>query len=417
MIAPPSPGGVRRASVFDDPQGRAPAVERARPGAAGRPRILFVTPSSPFELSSGTQQRSHFLLRALKRMADVDVVVLAVGNSITTMRSSADSGRVCMATAPERRDLARFAPNPELTRQVEQALGTRLQDYAMVLGRYMWAGTQLAIPRDVPIVVDLDDFKYRYGPGAAWTPKVLLERSRKWLSRRLAVRHLKRFRAAFFASPLEQASMPIDSMFLPNVPLVVPPRVRFESEGQRILFVASLWYRPNRDGADWFVERVWPRIRQRRPDATLRLVGAAAPEVRARWTRHRGVDAPGFAQDLDAEYEQAALVVVPIHSGGGSNIKLLEALAHGRACVATRFCVEPFRDELREGVEIVATDDAEAFSKHCLDLLDDPARRANLARNGHAAVLASFTEARFDAVVAAMIRKVCRDADSSLRVS
>jgi len=129
--------------------------------------------------------------------------------------------------------------------------------------------------------------------------------------------------------------------------------------------------------------------------------------VRERWTRQPGVEAPGFAQDLRAEYEQAALVVVPIHSGGGSNIKLLEALAHGRACVATRFCVEAFGDELRDGVEVFAADDPAAFAQLCLDLLGDAPRRATLARNGHAAVSSSFTQARFDAVVAAMIRKVC----------
>ena len=407
MITPPSQGGIGRKSEFDDALGQAPSLQLARPGAAGRPRILFVTPSSPFELSSGTQQRSHFLLRAMQRVADVDVVVLAVGNSITTTRSSVDSGQVCMATAPERRDLARFAPNPELTRQVEQALGARMQDYAMVLGRYMWAGTQLAIPRDVPIVVDLDDFGYRYGPGAAATPAVMLERSRKWFSRRLATRQLPRFRAAFFASQLEQASVNVDSMLLPNVPLSAPQRPSFESAGERILFVGSLWYRPNRDGADWLVDRVWPLVRKARPNATLKLVGAASPEVRERWTRQPGVEAPGFAQDLRAEYEQAALVVVPIHSGGGSNIKLLEALAHGRACVATRFCVEAFGDELRDGVEVFAADDPAAFAQLCLDLLGDAPRRATLARNGHDAVSSSFTQARFDAVVAAMIRKVC----------
>ena len=56
------------------------------------------------------------------------------------------------------------------------------------------------------------------------------------------------------------------------------------------------------------------------------MIGAASPEIRSRWEKNAGVTAPGFVDNLDAVYGAAALVIVPIHVGGGSNIKVLEAL-------------------------------------------------------------------------------------------
>jgi glycosyltransferase involved in cell wall biosynthesis len=373
--------------------------------AAGiKRKILLVTPASPFDRSSGAHQRTYLLYRALQASADVDVVILQPGNEITVEMASAP--RAVEATVPERQDLRRFAPNRLLTEAVERALGRAAHDYDVVVGRYIWPVTQLAIPSYVPVIVDLDDFRYRYGRDAGCGPGVLFERTRKSLSHRLARRTLTRFRAAFFASRLDQTEVDIDNLLLPNVPLHVVQKPDFRTCGEQILFVGSLWYRPNRDGVDWFLRRVWPQVLKARPGATLRLVGAATADLRQAWMRYPRVQAPGFVDDIAAEYANAAVIVAPIHSGGGSNIKILEALAQGRACVTTAFCLDAFGNLLRNQADILAAGDAGEFTSHCLALLDDRSRSAELARHGHATVLTNFTTWRFDAVVDAMLERV-----------
>jgi glycosyltransferase involved in cell wall biosynthesis len=346
------------------------------------------------------------MFNGLRRVADVDVLIMEPARSLSVTRADHGSVRVVLAETPERQDLARFESNPELTRRVEQVLGVKISDYDLVVGRFMWGASQLAKPREVATILDLDDFRYRYDENADWTPRVVLERVRKALSYRLASRQLGRFHAAFFSSPLDKANAAIDSMLLPNIPFAAPARPDFDSRGERLLFVGSLWYRPNREGVDWFLRHVWPRVMKARPTATVKLVGAAAPDLRERWSRHPNVQAPGFADNLVAEYADAALVIVPIHSGGGSNIKVLESLAYGRACVVTRFCLEPYRDVLHDGVQVAAAGDAQAFASHCVELLANPSRRSTLARRGYEAVSSRYTEDRFHAIVEAMVRRV-----------
>jgi len=357
-----------------------------------------VAPASPFECASGMQQRTYLMHRALCRHGDVDVVILEAGERVTATHD----GRAVEATTVERLDLGRFAPNPQLTAAVESAFGRSLGDYDLVLGRYLWPLTQLVVPPHVPIIGDLDDFHYRYGAGGPTSFKVLRERLRKAASHRLARRQLRRLRAAFFASVRDQVEEQIESRLLPNVPLHIVPNPAFDTGGERILFVGSLWYRPNRDGVNWFLRGAWPAITRAYPRATLRLIGAAAPEVRARWTHDQRVEAPGFVDDIAAEYASATLVIAPVHSGGGSNIKIIEALAHGRPCLTTHFCASAF-NAFVPGRDFVAADTQQEFARACIELLADAPRRNAIARSGHRQVSTHYTVDRFHATVREML--------------
>ena len=116
------------------------------------------------------------------------------------------------------------------------------------------------------------------------------------------------------------------------------------------LMVGSLWYRPNLDAAERFIFECWPEIRRSVPDARFRVVGGAGieePRVRA-WSRIPGVECPGFVDDLAAEYRRARLTVMPIRSGGGTQIKALESLSHGRAPVVSRFVAQGFAPNLND---------------------------------------------------------------------
>ena len=173
-----------------------------------------------------------------------------------------------------------------------------------------------------------------------------------------------------------------------------------------MLFVGSMWYGPNARAADWLVQEIWPLVRRRRPAATLLIAGAAPPDVRARWERQPGVSAPGFVQDLRQAYECAGVVVVPVREGGGSPIKLLEALAHARPMVATSYAIAPFDPELKDGRHLLAADRSEDFSAQLIHLLEDPGQARKMGLDGRAAVSEHFSGARFDAIVAQTLADV-----------
>ena len=106
--------------------------------------------------------------------------------------------------------------------------------------------------------------------------------------------------------------------------------------GATLMFVASFGYMPNVDAAVWFVRAVWPALRARLPRAKLWLVGRDPPASIIALRHRPGVTVTGGVPDLAPLYARASLALVPLRAGGGTRIKLLEALGQGVPVVATR---------------------------------------------------------------------------------
>ena len=136
----------------------------------------------------------------------------------------------------------------------------------------------------------------------------------------------------------------------------------------RCLFVASDSL-ANREGLLWFLEHAWPLIRTTRPAAELHVCG---PICKALTLNQPGVVARGFVDSLQAVYDEASVVIVPLLRGSGVKIKLMEALAHGKACVTTPIGVEGM-PLLEPGVCIAPTPGE--FAAQVLRLLGDEALR------------------------------------------
>jgi glycosyltransferase involved in cell wall biosynthesis len=96
----------------------------------------------------------------------------------------------------------------------------------------------------------------------------------------------------------------------------------------------------------------------------------------------------GSVPDLEPYYRRAPLVVVPMRLGGGTRIKVLEALAHGKAVVTTSIGAEGLSLSRGEALEIA--DGPEAFADACVRLLENPEARRRLAENGRRQVLERY---------------------------
>jgi glycosyltransferase involved in cell wall biosynthesis len=176
------------------------------------------------------------------------------------------------------------------------------------------------------------------------------------------------------------------------------------------LFVGSLWYGPNAQGIEWLLKDVWPSVVLQVPSATLSLVGAAPSKVREMWQSHLGVFAPGYVDDIGQAYANADLVVVPVLCGAGSNIKVLEALAHNRPCLITQFCYGAFENDLVADTDVLVAKDAKDFIKKMVECLRDPVASAALAAHGHATVLTTFNESAFQATVRSAVGRALKQA-------
>jgi sugar transferase (PEP-CTERM/EpsH1 system associated) len=134
-----------------------------------------------------------------------------------------------------------------------------------------------------------------------------------------------------------------------------------------IVFCGRMDYEPNIDGAEWFVREILPKVRERRPDAVFRIVGAA-PAARVLALRATpGVEVTGTVPDVRPYLAGAAVVVAPLRIARGIQNKVLEGLAAGRPVVATPDALDGIA--ARPGRDVLVGADAQGFAPAVADVL------------------------------------------------
>jgi glycosyltransferase involved in cell wall biosynthesis len=155
-----------------------------------------------------------------------------------------------------------------------------------------------------------------------------------------------------------------------------------------LVFTGKMDFRPNVDAVIWFAQAILPLVRQQIPDAQFVIVGKE-PHPRVQTLAGLdGVTVTGFVPDIRAHIAAAAVYVAPLRIGGGTRLKVLEALAMRSALVSTRLGCEGF--PLTDGQEALLVDDAESFARAVVLLLRDPARRERLGEVGRRFVEATY---------------------------
>jgi len=156
-----------------------------------------------------------------------------------------------------------------------------------------------------------------------------------------------------------------------------------EQSGALVFTGAMDWF-PNEDGITYFVEAVFPSIRDAVPDATLTVIGRnPGPRVQ-RLAAVPGVHITGTVNDVRPHVARGAVYVVPLRVGGGTRLKIFEALAMGKAVVSSTVGAEGL--PLTPGTHFVQADDPARFADAVVALLRDPARRRALGSAGRSLV-------------------------------
>ncbi|MEO8313433.1 MAG: glycosyltransferase family 4 protein [Pseudomonadota bacterium] len=339
-------------------------------------RILYIVDVRPTS-GYGGGERTLSIYNALRKIADVDLLLVAMPGSLMQAEPGEHFVRLLADTEQATRWYWRkhkyllkdFRPNERVRAVLSSAAEAR--GYDAYFGRYHFP-LMADCARFGPSFVDVDDL-----PMDTWTSRVPLFDS----VRRFAFFNaLSDFKTVFVTKNKDVGRIKHpDVRVLPcisTLPEKTGPALG-ESESGRMLFVGGLEWSPNRAGIQQFIDKSLPRIRERVPDALLRVVGRNGADVAG----PRGVSAAGFVPDLLPEYVQASVVVCPIRSGSGSIVKLAEAAAYGKPIVATRFAARGFEGILDPGRDFLVADSDEEFSDACVKLLGDGGLRATLSAN------------------------------------
>jgi glycosyltransferase involved in cell wall biosynthesis len=385
-------------------------------------RLLHLTPELPYAPGgSGGSTRQFQLLRRLRELGhEVDVVAPVhptqaegpaildeAGIRLFGKRRPESRVRETLAALCRRPGLIPAAARmPVMAWQVEvmvtalvPALRRALAERPDVIAiEHDWAAALARwLPAGVPRVLTLENLSWAYYEARARATSSLTRRGLLRLEgRRFARfdrRHLPSYDLLVTMSEEEHGGLRtvIDEpvVAIPNgVDCARLPAASPDPDQPRLLFVGTLAYPPNAEGAEWLVREVWPRVHAACPAARLEIVGRGASDALQGLADDR-VRLPGFVPDIAESYARASVVVVPLLSGAGTKLKLLEGLASGRPVVSTPVGAEGV--SVRNGEHVVIADPGEPFAAAIVALLNDPDRRRALATAGRRLV-----EERYD---------------------
>lgn len=379
--------------------------------AVPRMKILVVTTKSPFPLIEGRALRSYNLIKQVSQAHEVHL--------LSFVQTPVD-----VAGLEHMRDLcARVESQPLYLRWPRlQLLGDAVRELwgfaPLQVVKYRSQGMRRALRRLVAEeaydLVHLDMLHLaEYQALCAGLPTVLMEHNvesgilarraeteTRWWARRYLQyqeRKLRRFEAAacraadqVVAVSAQDASVlgQMSGREVANVPNGVDTEFfqcrvpcTGSTPGAGLVYVGGFSWFPNVDAVRYFVEQILPLILEHRPDVTLTVIGPGQQVVQGQsWTHHPQLRLVGLVDDIRPWVDAAAVYVVPLRIGGGTRLKILDALAMSKAVVSTSVGCEGLA--LAAGDNILVADSPRQFAAQVLQLLEHPDGAKRLGRCG-----------------------------------
>lgn len=381
-----------------------------------RPQVLFLVHRVPYPPNRGDRIRSFHVLEFLARCADVWLAFLAErapeAGVLEALRGrcarvegvvlgrAARWLRAARSLALGRTATEGLFASPTLRRTLDRWTRQQKPDAVLVFCSSMFQYLDVAGLRGVRAVVDLVDVDSQKWLDYAAT-------SRGW-KRRLFALEGRRLRRLEQAVPQRADAVVLVGAheaalyrtFCPAGAVHVVPngvdlaQFRPSPAGDAgsggvagtsdCVFVGALDYRANLDGLEWFCREVWPQVLRRRPEAVFSVVGSNPSAAARRLGALPGVRLVGEVPDVRPHVASAGLVVAPLRVARGLQNKVLEALAQGKAVVASPQALEGL--DVDDGVHACRAAGPAEWADAITGLLDDPARRERLGRAGRAYV-------------------------------
>jgi len=382
---------------------------------SGRPRLLFLCQTLPFPPDGGVWIRTYHVLRLLA--AEFDITALCFERaSMPGARAAHDRAAACAAlgrfahvevfSIPQRHSRARYACD-HLRSIVSQRVYTtylyQSPSFARRLNQILDAGAidlihmdsldlagYLPACRGVPVVcVHHDVTSLQLGRRAD------VERA-AW--RRVYLRHQARLMEQSEREWCERVALNVvvsqhDRALVERIApaahvAVVPNGVDTEEfqpsarSGSGVAYVGSLTWFPNRDALDFFSGEILPHLRAACPRVPVRWVGSASPAEQRHYGDAYGVEITGYVADVRPFMRDAACHIVPLRTGGGTRVKILNSWAMGRPVVTTSIGCEGL--DAIDGDNVLIRDDPRAFAEAVVAVLEDEVLRRRLSRAGRA---------------------------------
>jgi len=380
-------------------------------------KLLVLTPQFPYPPHQGTTMRNYNLIAGLAERHRVHL--LSFGDPATSRGTPLDA--LCQSVQVVR------PPRRSTRQRLTGLLFSRLPDMAQRLPSAQFRATLAAtLEREQPDLVEVEGielaqylFQAAAGRGDKQHPLLVfddhnaeyvlqqrafetdVQNPRRWIAaaysfvqwRRLRGYERRACRVADRVVAVSETDAEALRQLVPGLePTVVPNGVDMayytapvpalgEDAGPSqtdVVFTGKMDFRPNVDAMLWFVGEVLPLIHRESPETRFWVVGKDPHPRLAPLAEDAAVELTGWVEDIRPYIAGAGVYVIPLRIGGGTRLKVLEAMAMGKAIVSTALGCEGF--DLVPGQELVIADTPAEFAAAVLSLIRDPERRERLGR-------------------------------------
>lgn len=376
-----------------------------------RPRVLMLSPEPPYPAAGGGALRTASLVEYLGRRCDLDLALFQVAGEADP-RPEIPAGLVRESfllplRALSRRQAARVARNAaRLARGVpplvdrfsgqeaglDACLGAKRYEIGLI--EHFWCAPYLSVlaRRCRRMILDLHNIESvwheRMARSTAW-PLSWGHRVFARRCRRMEGQLLNRFDGVLVTSAADQRLLPagIQSAIYPNaIPFTAVPK---RGKQAALIFSGNLEYEPNRQALRFFHSRVWPLVQRRWPELEWRILGKNPNAAPRKIRDDPRVFVLGPVSNAIEEIAKAQAAIVPVLSGSGTRVKILEAWAAGVPVVSTKLGAEGLG--AAAGVELLLADRPEDFAASITKVLEDPALARGIGSAGRSLYERKFT--------------------------
>jgi sugar transferase (PEP-CTERM/EpsH1 system associated) len=376
-------------------------------------RILWVKANKILPVHSGGDIRSFNILRQLARRDEVFFFSYYDGAADLAYETELEKrlpAAVCVCTGKRQEstwargfDYLRRLPGAApyaVSRFASRAVRERLQvcisqkNPDVVICDFLDAAINFPDSLQVPSVlfqhnVESEIWRRHATNGSSWAMKLLYRREfSKMLRYEQAA--VGRFDQVIAVSEHDKKLMSawVETERIAVVPTGVDteqfcPGVWAGQEKPLVVFVGAMDWEPNIDAVQYFCAEIWPRILAKVPEARFRIVGRN-PDRRVEAMACESVEVTGRVSSVVEHLREAAVVVVPLRVGGGTRLKIYEAMAVGKAVVSTTVGAEGL--DVHHGKDVILADSPNVFAESVITLLEDVEARRRMGQA--AAVLA-----------------------------
>lgn len=381
-------------------------------------KVLFICNRNPFNPNTGTAQRTSVIFNAfINNGCCVDIAYIG-GEKESEPQNLPENVRIVfwnedhkwtISKASKWKSLFLVAPHPysnDLGLEIRKIVNSNSYDF--VFCRYIPIACLAGLfSLKQKILLDIDDLPevaFRVNANkTSWLRNIYnsIRKRRLQISTRNCI---KKSYCAFLPNQTEANRYSVS--YLPNISIIQADNIEFENNKQALLFIGIMSWPANYKGVDWFICNCWQRILAIFPCASLYIAGKGLPnEYMKKWSEFNNIEYLGFVNDIFSFYRKGNIVICPIYLGAGTNIKVIEAMSMGKACVLSSHGTRGFETILHHDNNILISNDSESFSNNVIKLLQDEKKCREIGLNALKTAKRFYSQKTVDEIINRSIMK------------